>query len=141
MIEHRLVGLVAGAAVAAGLLTGCSDSVGGSPSAGAVATSPKAVTSTPHVVVFTITGDGPVPVVTYLDNGKTVTEHDIKLPWTRTVRIPAGPGVRKWDLDIPQSGTSTATATVDGQPMGQSSGSGSGSGGGPDLHLSGTIGG
>ncbi|MCU1684540.1 MAG: hypothetical protein JWQ81_5279 [Amycolatopsis sp.] len=141
MIERRLAGVVV-AVVAAGMLAGCTESVGGSPSATTVPTvattpSSKADSPKPHVVIFTITGDGPVPELTYLDHGKSVTEHDIKLPWTKTVLVPAGQGTQKWDLDIPHSGSSAANVTVDGQPMGGSSGSGSG--GGPDLHLSGWI--
>jgi hypothetical protein len=86
----------------------------------------------PHVVVYRITGRGTATSVSYVSDaaGHRTTEHGVRLPWTRTVTVPAGGGDHPVGLAVDFAEVGGAThddsVTVDGTLVSHGTVSGTG---------------
>ncbi|WP_067898218.1 serine/threonine-protein kinase [Actinomadura chibensis] len=91
----------------------------------AVASSPPPSSAvTRGDIVFTIEGDGTLRTLTYMVDGKSTMLRNVKLPWKKSVPIPATPPRISWKLTYrAPSGGASHTVVVDGQPMGSGQGS------------------
>lgn len=90
----------------------------------------------PHKLDFEITGSGQLSTLTYVVNGKATTETSVRLPWRKTIQLPAKEGTDTWQLKARQDdGLSQVVVSVDDRPISN----GACQGGGCSSNHSGSI--
>ncbi|MBB4679905.1 hypothetical protein [Crossiella cryophila] len=93
----------------------------------------------PHVLELEVTGSAVIATLTFTLDGQVSEEQQVKLPWRKTVEVPAGGGKHEWQLSLRHSGgTMAATGTVNGKLVTQTAGRGS-PGSTNTANLSGTF--